>query len=82
MESEKINEIKNEILEEFKILKVKNIKEYKADYYIKNKKKIVCEICEGLYEPSTKARHNKSIKHYNALNPDTQKPKRTNKEKI
>lgn len=56
-------------------------KEYKAVYYKLKKQNIPCEICGSSYEPSSKARHNKTIRHFNALNPDNPKPKRTSKPK-
>lgn len=58
------------------------MKEYKAVYYKMNKQRIVCDVCGGKYETSSKSTHAKSIKHYNALNPDNPKPKRTNKPKV
>lgn len=57
------------------------MKEYKAVYYKIKKERLVCEVCGGKYETSSKSTHAKSIKHYNALNPDNPKPKRTNKPK-
>jgi hypothetical protein len=58
------------------------MKEYKAVYYKIKKERLVCSICNGTYETSSKSTHAKSIKHYNALNPDNPKPKRTNKPKV
>jgi hypothetical protein len=54
-------------MEQTKVLKTANMKEYKKAYYQKNKERInkkkVCEICGSLYNTSTKWRHFKSKKH-------------------
>jgi hypothetical protein len=68
---------------------IKSLDKYKQEklkitrnkYYKEHKVSVPCA-CGGKYYPSSKSRHEKnSIKHFNYLNPNEQKPKRTNKPK-
>lgn len=49
---------------------------YHHQYYVKNrekimnqqKKKLICPICQGKYQPASKTKHNQTQKHQFALN--------------